>query len=440
MSTVEAYLDAFENRPKDAADAPVRATRRAAITRFVELGLPTRRQENWRFTNLRPLEQRIFPPAGRAASAPPVLLPAPYVIGTPSHRMVFVNGHFAPALSDVGDPPVNISLQPVSSLLAETPHRLSGMLDGRAARSEDPFLALNAAFFEDGFDLSVGPLMAGDERGPVDARDPVIEIIHLGGATAPISAHMRSTIDLISGESCTVIETFAGNGPYWINAATDIKVGAGARLRHIVLQDDAGEAIHLANRNIKLGANARYEGFVLTLGGELSRQDIHVTIDGEGAYCGIDGAFLLRGAQEATIASLIDHAAVGAQSREIIKGVVEDRAHGVFQGKIRVRPEGQKTDAHQLSKNLLLGERAAIDTKPELEILADDVKCSHGATVGELDETALFYLRARGIDEASARRMLIEAFAADALDLVTETSVRDYLRRHLDRWLADRKD
>ena len=158
------------------------------------------------------------------------------------------------------------------------------------------------------------------------------------------------------------------------------------------------------------------------------------------AYCGVDGAYLLRGAQEATIASLIDHAARGAQSQEIFKGVVEDRAHGVFQGKIRVRPEGQKTDAHQLSKNLLLGERAAIDTKPELEILADDVKCSHGATVGDLDAKALFYLRTRGIDEVSARRMLIEAFAAEALDLVADENVRRYLRRHLDRWLADRKD
>jgi Fe-S cluster assembly protein SufD len=422
MSTVQAYLDAFATLPKSAADP----ARRAAMARFGELGFPTRRQENWRFTNLRPLEKTMFPPAGKAVPAHSVSLPAIYELGAPTHRLVLVNGRFAPELSDLADLPDDVLLQPVSRLLAQTPYRL----DGRAARLEDPFLALNTAFAEDGFDLVVGAT-------PLDRP---IEIVHLADTATPVSLHTRNTIRLSAGSTCSVVESFAGRGGYWVNTALDIRLDAGSTLRHVVLQDDAKSAIHLANRRVTLAEGARYESFILTLGGELSRQDIHIAIEGDGAYCGVDGAYLLRGAQEATIASLIDHAARCAQSREIFKGVVEDRAHGVFQGKIRVRPEGQKTDAHQLSKNLLLGERAAIDTKPELEILADDVKCSHGATVGDLDAKALFYLRTRGIDEVSARRMLIEAFAAEALDLVADETVRSYLRRHLDRWLADRKD
>jgi Fe-S cluster assembly protein SufD len=218
---------------------------------------------------------------------------------------------------------------------------------------------------------------------------------------------------------------------------TRVELAEGAALRHVTLQDDGDAAINTGIARVALATQARYDAFTLTLGALLSRADIIVTIAGERAYCGLGGAFLLRGRQEATIATLIDHAAPCSETSEVFKGVVEDRAHGVFQGKIQVRREAQKTNAHQLNKNLLLSPRAAIDSKPELEIYADDVKCSHGATIGDLDETAMFYLRTRGIPEAEARRMLIEAFAADALELVEDAPLQAYLRRHLDNWLAN---
>jgi Fe-S cluster assembly protein SufD len=423
MTDLTPYLDAFASRPRDANDA----TRRDAIARFGELGLPTRRQESWRFTNLRPLEKTFFPPAGpsRPASA---LVPAPYALGVPTHRLVLVNGYFSPELSQLGVLPEGVSLVPVAELLATAPSAIHGMMSGRI---DDSFLALNTALFEDGFALDVSYAVAVER---------IIEIVHLGHAEAPLSAHTRNQISLSGGSDCTIVETFAGSGPYWINDAIEIDVASGATLRHVVLQDDAAPAIHLSHRRVRLARNARYEAFTLTAGAGLSRQDTHVTIEGEKAHCSVNGAYLLRRNQESTIATLIDHAAPSSETREVFKGVVDDRAHGVFQGKIQVRQAAQKTNAHQLNRNLLLSPRAAVDTKPELEIYADDVKCSHGATVGDLDETALFYLVSRGLPEAEARRMLIEAFAADALDLVTDADAKTYLRRHLDRWLANHRD
>ena len=185
-----------------------------------------------------------------------------------------------------------------------------------------------------------------------------------------------------------------------------------------------------------LDRKARYDSFTLTLGARLSRQDILVRFAGADGECGLDGAYCLRRDQEATTVTFVDHAAPGCTTRELFKGVMDDRAHGVFLGRIAVRPDAQKSDAQQVNRNLLLSPRAAADTKPELEILADDVKCSHGATVGDLDEEALFYLRSRGITADDARRLLIEAFATDALDRVEDLAVRAHLAGYLGRWLA----
>ncbi|HUN49455.1 MAG TPA: SufD family Fe-S cluster assembly protein, partial [Stellaceae bacterium] len=207
----------------------------------------------------------------------------------------------------------------------------------------------------------------------------------------------------------------------------------------IKIQIDGREAIHTALTRANLAHSAIYANFTLTLGARLSRQDTQVAINDEQVCLYLDGAYLLRDDQEATTATFVDHAAPNGKTREIFKGVMDDRSHGVFLGKIAVRPGADKTDAHQLNRNLLLSRRASADTKPELEILADDVKCSHGATVGDLDETALFYLRSRGIPEPAARRMLIESFAVDAIEsAVTEPGLRAHLRRHLDTWLEKR--
>jgi Fe-S cluster assembly protein SufD len=308
---------------------------------------------------------------------------------------------------------------------------LSGKVGLSEAQGDQPFVALNAALFTDGFTLIV-------PAGVVIERP--LEIVHWSDTDEPAAIHTRNVIELGAGAGATIIETFAGKGRGWTNDVTQIRLAEGASLRHVRLQDESRQAVHLAMARVALAQTVNYDAFTLTLGGQLSRADTIVSIDGEGARCGVSGAYLLRGNQESTVATLIDHAAPGGETREVFKGVVDDRAHGVFQGKIQVRQAAQKTNAHQLNRNLLLSPRAAVDTKPELEIFADDVKCSHGATVGDLDEAAMFYLVSRGLREAEARRMLIEAFAADAIDLVADGDAKAYLRRHLDRWLAIRED
>ena len=398
--------------------------RRAALARFAELGLPTRRQEARRSTNLRPLERTAFPPAAPGAGPADAAL-ADYGGDDRNYRLVLANGrrHSLRIGEAVGGRP-RFVLGATAMLFGSLTESHFGLGE---AQGGQPLVALNAALFTDGFALVVPDGIAVDRP---------IEILHWGDSDAPAAIHTRNVVRLGKGSSATVIESFAGRGSYWTNDVTRVALAEGASLRHVRLQDESQEAIHTATTRVALAGAATYESFTLTLGGLMSRADIAVALDGEAAVCGVNGAYLLRGSQEATIATLIDHAAPASTTREVFKGVVDDHAHGVFQGKIQVRQAAQKTNAHQLNKNLLLSPRAAVDTKPELEIFADDVKCSHGATVGDLDETALFYLVSRGLPEAEARRMLIEAFAADAIDLVRDEDSRAYLRRHLARWLA----
>jgi Fe-S cluster assembly protein SufD len=430
MSVVHAetapYLEAFRARRAGAADpAPLAERRRRALARFGELGFPTRRTEAWRFTDLRRLQRAEYLPS-EGEGAPEAGLLERYALAGPAHRIVLANGRFVPELSAIGELPPGVFLGSTARALAERPALLDAIDEGEAQGNE-PFLALNTAFFRDGFALIL-------EDGVT--LDRPVEILHLGSAETPISAHLRNLVVVGAGSRATLIESYAGSGEYFANVATSIRLGKGAALRHAKLQDEATSAVHIAATRVRLADEARYDGFVLTLGGDLSRHDSFARVAGQKAFCGLAGAYLLRGRQDATNATFVDHAAPCSETKEVFKGVVEDRAHGVFQGKILVRPEAQKTDANQLNRNLLLSERAAVDTKPELEIFADDVKCSHGATVGDLDEKALFYLRARAIPEAEARRMLIEAFAIDAVELVEDEAARAHLRRHLDRWLA----
>jgi Fe-S cluster assembly protein SufD len=376
------------------------ATRRQAAERFA---VPKRRDEAWRFTDLRTLEKSLFPPARPGAAVPDAALAA-YRTGEPAQRVVLVNGRVVAS---------------EGAHVATLRDRLDLVRDSDEL---GPFATLNTAFVEDGVVVTLP-----------EGASARIEVLHWGAAEAE-GAYARVIVELGAGAEATLVESFAGTGAYFGNTVASIRLGAKARLRHVKLQDEAAEAVHLGAVKVDVGPGAAYDAFILMLGARLSRHDL-VACLAEEAQCVVNGAYLLRGQQEATIATFIDHAAPAARTGEVVKGVVDDRAHGVFQGKIRVRPDAQKTDAHQLNRNLLLSPRAAVDTKPELEIHADDVKCSHGATVGDLDEAQLFYLRARGIPEAEARRMLIEAFAIEAVELVGDAPARAYLERHLGRWL-----
>jgi Fe-S cluster assembly protein SufD len=413
------YLEAAGER----AGEPewLRQLRRRNLARFAEQGFPSRRGEAWRYLDLRPLEQAPLLPVARAGAASPALF-AELGLAAVVHRLVLVDGRFAPGLSALAHLPSGVTLTPA----AARPERLRDALEMPAAGADRSFAALNGAFFSDGYVLEAAPGTVSEEP---------IEILHLASGAAPGSLHTRSLVVVGAESRVRLLESFAGDGRYWRNDVTMLRLGRGAVLERAVLVEETADAVHFGDTSAELGPAARLADFALLLGGRTVRRETSVRNDGEGAHCGLYGAFLLGGRQEANIVTAVEHVAERAETREVFKGVAAGGAHGAFQGRITVRPGAQKTDAHMLSRNLLLGHRAAIDTKPELEIFADDVKCSHGAAVGDLDEAALFYLLARGIPRETARRMLIEAFIREAIAIVEPPPVREHLMARLARRL-----
>ena len=417
------YLDAFAGgRGKE--PEWLAARRRRDLTRFAEQGFPSRRSEAWRYIDLRALEERPkLPDAGLNVTADETIRAAlgQVALGGETYVVVLVNGRFDQALSRLGMPEASgVWLGSMARAVAERPELASCEID-----SKSPFAALNGAFFSDGFVLAVGAGVTVDRP---------IEIVHLGSGDN--SLHTRSLISLGAGSRASIVETYAGAGGYWRNDLIALRLGETAELERIVLVEEAAAALHFDEMVAQLDAHSRLANFALILGGRTVRHEASVNLRGVGARCRLDGAFMVGGRQEANIVTTVDHAAPGGETREAFKGVAAGRAHGAFQGRITVRPGAQKVDAHQLSRNLVLSPRAAIDTKPELEIYADDVKCSHGAAVGDLDEAALFYLATRGIGREEARRMLIEAFVREAVELVGSPPLREHLLSRLARRLA----
>jgi Fe-S cluster assembly protein SufD len=430
-----AYLDAFAARGRLLREPDwLAGYRRRSLARFAELGFPSRRSEAWRYIDLRALEETPLLPAGAvhavAGAATRGQLDEIGVSGA-ACRLVLVDGRFAPELSAIRQLPRGVWFGGMVEAIAERPELVRSAIEGLALDAARPFAALNAAFFAGGYVLDVAPGTALDQP---------VEIVHLASGEAGCSIHTRSLVAMGMGSRAAVFESFAGNGRYWRNDLAELQLAPGADFTRVSLVEEAAAALHTGEMVVTLGKGSRLSSFALLLSGRTVRHEATVRAEGEATHCGLNGAFLLSGRQEANVVTTVDHAAPGGETREVFKGVAAGHGHGAFQGRITVRPGAQKVDAHQLSRNLVLSPRAAIDTKPELEIFADDVKCSHGAAVGDLDETALFYLRTRGIGCEEARRMLIEAFVREALDLVELEPVREHLRSRLARRLATLED
>jgi Fe-S cluster assembly protein SufD len=426
------YLDAFgSGDPGRRAREPdwLAGHRGRSLARFAELGFPSRRSEAWRYLDLRGLEEVPMLPAGAMRVVPGVATRAQLAevgFSEAAYRLVLVDGRFAPELSAVEGLSPGVWLGGMATAITERPDLVRSAIEAPldAAR---PFGALNAAFFTDGFVLDVAP--------GVDLDRPV-EIVHLASGATGGSLHTRSLVAIGVGSRASVFETFAGLRSYWRNDVVELRLAAGAELARVALVEEAVKALHIGEMLAVLGRTSRLTSFVMLLGGRTVRHEATVRSEGEATHCALVGAFVLSGRQEMNIVTTVDHAAPGGETREVFKGVAAGRAHGAFQGRITVRPGAQKVDAHQLSRNLVLSPRAAIDTKPELEIYADDVKCSHGAAVGDLDEAALFYLRTRGIGREEARHILIEAFVREAVELVGSPQLREHLLSRLARRLA----
>jgi Fe-S cluster assembly protein SufD len=427
MSIAAPFLEAL-SPPRDAAEpAWLGARRDAARARFAETGFPTRRHEAWRFTELKSLTGTNFAPAPAIAGDATVMGERLCRLLTQAHRLVFVNGRFHAEHSHIGTLPAGVFLGAFAEWATQNGEDAS--LFQRPSGAPDAFRALNQGLFTDGLALIVPAGVTLDHP---------VHVLYWGEAADSASNQLKGLIRVGAGARANVIETFAGTGRTWTNAAMSVEVADTAHLGHYRLQDEAPTAFHTGTLDVTIGTDSVYNGFTLSLGAAMARQDIQAKIPGDRGFCGVSGVYLLADRQESTVASVIEHIGLDGRTKEVFKGCLADRSHGVFQGQIKVAQTAQKTDAYQLNKTILLSDRAVMDAKPELEIFADDVKCSHGATVGDLDETAEFYLRSRGIPPEQARAMLIEAFVVDAVELVAHEQARDYLTDAIGRWLAAR--
>jgi Fe-S cluster assembly protein SufD len=412
----------------------LRDMREDGIARFARLGLPTAQVEAWKYTRLRPLERTSFKPAGASAQVDLEKLPGLLPHAGVGHRVIFVNGRLRQCLALLADQPEGVELGGLADALRQDPDALAAELsrggNGTDTPDGQPLLALNTALMRDGLVLRV-------KRGTSVALP--IEVIHVGApGNEPLAYHPRNLIVLEPGARVTVVEHYVGlgAGQYFANSGTDIRIAEGAQLHHYKIQEEGPDAIHIATTHAELARDALYDAFILTKGARLSRNEISVRLAGPGAECHLNGAYMVRGEQHCDTTTTIDHLAPQTSCREVFKGVIDDKARAVFQGRITVHPDAQQSNGHQLSKALLLSDRAEIDIKPELEIFADDVKCSHGATVGDLDRDALFYLRARGIPEAAARDILIEAFLAETINNIAAEGLCPALMSSVGHWLG----
>lgn len=400
------------------------AARESAIRSFADAGFPTPRIETWKYTNLNRLARTGYDPLADVAAVDIGAWSSLFIEG--AHLLVIVNGRFDSGASKIGDLPSGVVAAPLSAAVNTAGNDLTSI----APADSGALVALNTAFMRDGLVLRL-------EQGAI--LDRPVQVLHVvdGGGTE-MSVHPRTLVVAGEGAQATVVETFAGAdaGAYWTNAVTEIRVGANADIRHFKRQSEALSSYHTAVTRVKLGRDARYRAVALATGAALSRNEIKVAFEGEGADCHLSGGALLRGRQHADSTTEADHRVPHTASNQVFRNVLDGQSRSVFQGGVIVRPDAQKTDSSQSNRNLLLSVGAQADTKPELQIFADDVKCAHGATVGDLDTDALFYLESRGIPPMDAKALLIEAFVAEALEGLPDGPVQTHFMSAIAKWMT----
>ena len=416
--------------------------RTEAMDRFLSLGFPTTRDEEWRFTSVAPIANTRFvlgADTSNGTRASSVLdsvdVAAFRRLGAVRAEVVFVNGRYVPALSTVGHLPSGTRVESLASSLSTNAGELEPYLAQLASVEQHAFTALNTAFLADGAFIWV----------PAHAvlKDPIhVLFVSTGEADGhETMSHPRVLAVLGEDSQTTIIETFAGpaGSRYLANAVTEFVLGEDARLDHYKLQHESRHGFHVGTIHVRAQRNANFASHSINFGGALVRNDVIAVLDGEGVECTLNGLYISDDRRLVDNHTTIDHAKPHCASRELYKGVLAGRARGVFNGKVIVRPDAQKTDAKQTNRALLLSEDAQVNTKPELEIFANDVKCTHGAAVGQLNDEEVFYLRSRGLDDSEARRLLVHAFAADVLNRMPleqmRTGAEEVLLRQLPRAL-----
>ena len=406
--------------------------RREAFEAYERAGLPHRRIEDWKYTDLRVLMREVLPPAPapdaaalkRAASALELHAIADV------RRLVLVDGVFAPKLSETAKLEKGLRIRTLREVLEAGD--TTGHPQLLASDQANSMIALNSAMMTDGVVIEIADGAALTQP---------LHIIHIASGAQPAAMFTRSLLSIGNAASVTLVESYIaadGAKAYQVHDSLAVSIGDGARLDHVRLIEDDREAFNLSSAQVTLGANAHFQTFGLTSGANVSRYEATIVFAGEGSRVEANGVNLLNGRQHADSTLFLDHAVPNCASREVFRSVLDDRGHSVFQGRIIVRPHAQKTDAKMMTRALLLSDEAEADNKPELEIFADDVTCGHGATTGALDESLLFYLRARGLSEKEAQALLIQAFVGEAIESIASDALRDLVISAAERWLAAR--
>jgi Fe-S cluster assembly protein SufD len=441
-ASLNQYLTEYETnvqRTRSSEPAWLTRSRDKALNTFLSLGFPTTRDEEWRFTSVAPISEADFVMAGdRAtdshtgsafdrANVTPFRLPE-----DTSAEIVFLNGRYVPALSNLGVLPRGARVESLATSLATRTEVMEPYLSRLGSIEHKAFSALNAAFFADGAYVWIPAHTIVDK--PIHA----LFISTAAPESRATMSHPRVVVVMGDDSQATMVESYAGpdGGRYLTNGVTDIVLGENSVLDHYKLQYESMQGYHIGATQLKAGRSANFTSHSVCLGGSIVRNDVVAVLDGEGVECTLNGLYFGDDRRLVDNHTTIDHAKPHCGSREMYKGILADRARGVFNGKIIVRPDAQKTDAKQTNRALLLSEDAQVNTKPQLEIFANDVKCTHGATVGQLDDEAVFYLRSRGLGDAEARHLLIRAFAADVLSRVPRESIRTGIENVLLRQLA----
>lgn len=431
LSDAERALEAhFRARTADDAEPDWLAERRATdFSYLARNGLPNRRSESWRYTDLRRLMSDAYAPASHdeALKAAPKAGEADAIAALGGVKLVIVNGCFRADLSDMNDLPAGLEVRSFAEAAKDKDGVLANALGKAIGEGDEVIASLNGAFAEDGIVLRI--LDGAQIETPV-------RLVFIHEAAAPFAAHSRNMVMAGENARATIIETHAGRGDYQATSVTEFLLARDAVIDHIKVQDESRTALHLGLAAARLEEKAVLNSFVLSMGGRVARSQTHITFDGVRGEANASGALLVRGGRHADANLFVDHAVPNCVSKEVYKSVLDDNSRGVFQGRILVRPDAQKTDGRMSSRALLLSEKAEMDAKPELEIFADDVQCAHGATIGQLDEEQLFYMLSRGIDRETAKGLLVQAFAGEAIEEVSSEALRDALKGLVADWLA----
>jgi Fe-S cluster assembly protein SufD len=431
--TANALSDSFAVvRDRLPGTGKVAAARGAAFEAYAQAGLPHRRIEDWKYTDLRALMREVLPlaPAPDAAELTRAAAAMKLHAIKGVRRLVLVDGVFVPKLSDLGSLEKGLGIRTLREALEAGDAALQAQL--LAPDNANPMVALNSAMMTDGVVIDVADGLVLTQP---------LQIVHIGSAPTPAAMFTRSLLRLGKDSGATLVESYIaaeGAKAYQVHDSLIISIGNNARLDHVRLIEDGREAFNVSSGVVSLGAHAQLNTFGMTSGAGVSRYQATIVFAGEGSRVETNGVNLLNGKQHADTTLLMDHAVPNCMSREIFRAVVDDRAHSVFQGRIIVQPHAQKTDAKMMTRALLLSDDAEADNKPELEIFADDVTCGHGATTGALDESLLFYLRARGLSEKEAQALLIQAFVGEAIESIVNDDLRELAIAAAQRWLEAR--